>query len=640
MDIKTAAHGQVPDGTVHAVQLNDDIRPQEEALNLLRQSEVRLVEAQRDESGNVRRLSGVSRDATEEKEIAQRLEKSVRQLTAINEMAQAIAATVDLSQILDRVLALLRPLLGAEVTLIFLHDKEELVVSAVNREGVANLMGRRVPLNAGIAGDVWESGQSLLLRGEACRRAPAPQLLGPTDKDPQAILVVPIRWQDQLLGVLEATDPDPDAFAEEDLHLLETAAAWTAIAIANAEQHQQLQRRLRESEAIAAISRALTETLELGQVLQLITRIACDVIPNVDWAVIHLLQGQPQRLQLVASAGLELGDRLYDLEPGQGIIGEVMGQGNVVNVPDMQVDPRRLPIEDELHVRCLLVAPVQGREQRLGTLTVQCETPATFTADDEQILGILGIQAGMAIENARLYESEQRARNTAERRREGMRRLARQAVIAQENERQHIARELHDETGQALTSFKISLELVRAGLPPEMANTQEDLAALIELADKTMGNLRLLAHNLRPPGLDAFGLHATLLGLCQDFAGYTNIQVQYQGTELESPTPPLLTSLSLYRFVQEALTNAAKHAQATQIEVLLQQDAENILLSVTDNGRGFEPPPDLDSAEDLQGIGLRGMYERLIMINGRLEIYAAPGQGTRLIAHVPLMEGI
>jgi signal transduction histidine kinase len=575
-----------------------------------------------------------------EKEMARRLGKSVQKLTAMNEMAQAIVSTVDLSEILDRVLALLRPLLGAEATLIFLQDKEELVVSAVNREGVANLMGRRIPVNAGIAGDVWQSGQSLLLRGEACRRALAPQLLGSMDSTPQAILVVPIRWQARLLGVLEAIASDPAAFIEDDLRLLETAAAWTAIAIANAGQHQRLQRRLHESEAIAAISRALTGTLELGQVLEMITQIACDVIPNVDWAVIHLRQDQSQRLQLAASTGLELGDRIYDLEPGQGIIGEVMGQGNIVNVPDMQADPRRLPIEEELNARCLLIAPIQGREQRLGTLTIQCAIPAAFTADDEQMLGLLGTQAGIAIENARLYESEQQARRSAERRREGMRRLARQVVIAQEDERQHIARELHDETGQALTSFKISLELIRAGLPPEMESIRNDLAALIELADKTMGNLRLLAHNLRPPGLDAFGLNISLAGLCQDFAGFTNIQVQYQGMEVESQALPLLTSLSLYRFVQEALTNAAKHAQATRIEVVLQQDAENILLSVTDNGRGFEPPPDLDSAEDLQGVGLRGMYERLIMINGRLEIHTSPGRGTRLLARVPLVEGV
>jgi signal transduction histidine kinase len=250
---------------------------------------------------------------------------------------------------------------------------------------------------------------------------------------------------------------------------------------------------------------------------------------------------------------------------------------------------------------------------------------------------ILGVQAGMAIENARLYESEQRARHLAERRREGMRRLARQVVMAQENERQNIARELHDETGQALTSFKISLGLIRSSLPTEMQSVREELTALIELADSTMGNLRLLAHNLRPPGLDTFGLDVSLAGLCQDFSGFTKIPVQYQGTSL--PELALLTSLSLYRFVQEALTNAAKHARATQIEVQLSCDAENVLVSVADNGEGFNPPSDLESAEDLRGAGLRGMYERLNMVSGHLDIHSAPGQGTRLIALVPLREG-
>lgn len=603
--------------------------------------EVRLVhaaaQATRDEQGAVSRLIGIAQDVTEQKKIEQQLEESVRRLTALDETAQTIAATVDLSQILDRVLALLRPLLGAEAMLIFLQQKEELVVSAVNREGIAHLMGRRIPLDAGIAGDVWHSGQAMLLRGDQCQRALAPQLLGAAAHVPQAILAVPIRWQDRLLGVLEATDNDPDAFNIDDVHLLETAAAWTAIAITNSRQYQRLQQQVRESEAMAAISRAFTETLEPVQVLQLIAQVALDVIPNVDWSAIHLLQGEPSKLKLVASAGLELNDLVYDLDPDDGVIGEVMKLGNALSIPDLQLDSRRLPIDEALQIHCLLVAPVQGRERRLGTLTVQCQVPETFTADDERLLTILGVQAGMAIENAHLYEAEQRARKAAERRREGMRRLARQVVVAQEEERQSIARELHDETGQALTSFKIGLEMLRSQLPEDIASVREDMEMLIELADKTMSNLRQLAHNLRPPGLDAFGLDTALAGLCHDYVSYTKIPVLYKGIEL--PPLPTLTSLSLYRLVQEALTNATRHAQATQIEVQLQCDAEEIVIAISDNGLGFNPPSDLEAAEDYRGAGLRGMYERLVMINGQLEIYSTPGKGTRLVARAPLTEG-
>lgn len=562
----------------------------------------------------------------------------MRQLTALNEMAQAIAATVDLAQILDHLLALLRPLLGVDATLIFLHDRDELVVSAVSRKGIAHLMGRRVPINVGIAGEVWHSGEPVLLRGEACRRALAPQLLEADDHEPQAIVAVPIRWQEHLLGVLEATDSDINAFTEDDVSLLKSAATWTAIAIGNSRQYQRLQQQVRESEALAAVSRAFTETLELNQVLQMIAQVALDVVPNVDWSAIHLLQNDPLKMKLVASAGLELNDLVYDLDPDDGIAGEVMKLGNVINVPDLQQDLRRLPIDEALQIRCLLVAPVQGRERRLGTLTVQCKDPATFTVDDERLLTILGVQAGMAIENARLYEAEQRARKAAERRREGMRRLARQVVIAQEEERQSIARELHDETGQALTSFKIGLEVIRSQLPNEMAALREDMEMLIELADRTMGRLRQLSHDLRPPGLDTFGLDNALAGLCQDYMSYTKIPIVYKGTKL--PTLPTLTALSLYRFVQEALTNATRHALATEIEVHLQCDTEGLVVTVHDNGLGFEPPSDLEMADDQNGIGLRGMYERLVMINGHLEIRSTPGQGTRLIARAPLTEGL
>jgi signal transduction histidine kinase len=305
-------------------------------------------------------------------------------------------------------------------------------------------------------------------------------------------------------------------------------------------------------------------------------------------------------------------------------------------VPDLQEDPRRLTIDQNLNVRALLVAPVKSHTQCTGTLSVQSAIPNTFTADDEQLLTVLGIQAGMAIENARLFSTQQRARRIAERQRERVRHMAHRIVIAQEEERQRISRELHDDVGQALTSLKIGLSLMRKDLSAVDEPVQQTLAELIDLTNKTMSSLRLLVHNLRPPGLETYGLAASLEGLCQDFVAHTHLQVEYSGIEL--PKLPQLTELSLYRFVQEALTNVLKHADATWVDVIVNADAENIWLFISDNGNGFDLPQTLAAADLTGGLGIGGMIERLEMIGGYLDIQTAPTQGTRLVARVPLLE--
>lgn len=238
----------------------------------------------------------------------------------------------------------------------------------------------------------------------------------------------------------------------------------------------------------------------------------------------------------------------------------------------------------------------------------------------------------MAIENAHLYATQRRARQLAEKQRERMRHMAQRVVQAQEKERERIARELHDEAGQSLTSLKISLDLIRSMLPEELSNIRGNLDDVLQLTDKTMSNLRLLSHNLRPPGLDMYGLDAALAGLCQDFETHTPLKITYRGTEL--PDLAALPALSLYRFAQEALTNVAKHAGATEVQMTLTEDSDKITLKIVDDGQGFIPP-DLDEDSPVQGAGLVGMVERLEMVEGHLHIQSTPGKGTRLVAVVP-----
>ncbi|MDX1413321.1 MAG: GAF domain-containing protein [Candidatus Promineifilaceae bacterium] len=585
-----------------------------------------------DKNDRVVRLYGTALDITEQKETELKLAQTVRRLSALMEIGQAISASLELNEIYEQVLTLLRPLIGAEALILFLYKEEMLEIVAVDQENVGELQGLRIPKDSGIAGAVWQSEEALYLKGDACRQRLSPRLREITGYEPGVMLAVPVRWRNRAVGVIEATHRDENAFAEDDLQLMQSAATWTAIAIGNARQYEQLQRRLKESNAILEISTALTQTLDLDQLLRLIAERAKEAISRADWSTIHLLQKNANQLRLAASSGLGINPSEYIIDLGQGIAGRVMRDGEVINVGDVQTDPRRLSVDRSTQARALLVAPVESGLNRIGTISVQSSTPIPFTEGDQRLLKILGVQAGMAIENARLYARQQQATKRAERQRERMRHLARRVVEAQEKERARVARELHDESGQSLTSLKISLDLIQSMLPDEMGEVKESLREILALTDQTMSNLRLLSHNLRPPGLDAYGLDAALAGLCLDFETHTATDVSYSGIDDLELEP--LRALSLYRFAQEALTNAAKHAEADKIRVTLKRNDDMILLTVEDNGRGFTPP-NFDETIPARGAGLVGMIERLEMVNGRLSIRSGPGRGSCLTATVP-----
>jgi len=218
--------------------------------------------------------------------------------------------------------------------------------------------------------------------------------------------------------------------------------------------------------------------------------------------------------------------------------------------------------------------------------------------------------------------------------REQLRRLAQRIVSSQEEERRRLGLALHDEAGQALTALKVSLELLRDRIPAESITLREQVADAVSLAAQTLQQLRWLAQNLRPPALDAVGLNQALEGVCRDFSKLTAIPIDYS----DSAPPPLSeeANISLYRFLQEGLTNAARHARANRLSVALLCDAEEVSLLVEDDGRGFDEQAVSSDTGSRMGIGLLGIRERLETLGGRLDIESRPGQGTRLVGRIPL----
>lgn len=206
---------------------------------------------------------------------------------------------------------------------------------------------------------------------------------------------------------------------------------------------------------------------------------------------------------------------------------------------------------------------------------------------------------------------------------------------AHEEERKTIGRELHDEIGQALTAIKMNVALAQRSLMnPERAQ------ALLEeargIADQTVTAVRDLSQLLRPTLLDDLGLHQALHSHLRDYSRRTGIRAELVLENLEDPLPPELT-MCVYRIVQEALTNIAKHAQASSCQVTLRGLSRSVQVVIEDNGKGFRADP-WPFDDRTTGVGLRGMKERVHALEGTFGVETSPGEGTHLRIELPLRE--
>jgi two-component system sensor histidine kinase UhpB len=208
-------------------------------------------------------------------------------------------------------------------------------------------------------------------------------------------------------------------------------------------------------------------------------------------------------------------------------------------------------------------------------------------------------------------------------------------IEAQEGERKRISRELHDEIGQALTAIKFSLDMMEKDVPETLPTVLEKLRETKSLSNQTLTAMRQLSMDLRPTMLDDVGLIPTVRWYVQSFSNRLKIASNFQAVGFEEKLPPQIET-ALYRILQEALNNIAKHSGATRIEISLERRDGLVSASVTDNGRGFDPVRVLRSDSLEGGLGILGMEERVSLLGGKIDIQSKPGAGTYLYIEVPL----
>jgi len=214
--------------------------------------------------------------------------------------------------------------------------------------------------------------------------------------------------------------------------------------------------------------------------------------------------------------------------------------------------------------------------------------------------------------------------------RENIRHMAEHTVAAQEEERQRITRELHDDLGQELTTHLLALRNLQEDLSLPEATISQRLQSLHDQSYEMLVRIRNLARDLRPPVLDTLGLKVAMQTYCTEFTRRTHLPVIFEA-DTTLPQFPDIYNITLYRVLQEALTNIVKHAHASQVWVDLSVEEATVNLTVQDNGTGF-----IGKNLPSNGIGLTGLHERITIAGGTLTINSTPKRGTILSAQFPL----
>lgn len=238
-----------------------------------------------------------------------------------------------------------------------------------------------------------------------------------------------------------------------------------------------------------------------------------------------------------------------------------------------------------------------------------------------------------SLEKARLRREHEAALQRLRESEEQLRRYANRLVEAEEMERRRVARELHDEIGQALTALKINLQAAQqAGDPAEVAASLEESLKLVE---RTLQQVRDLSLDLHPSLLDDLGLVPALRWYVDRQARWTGLELSFTADPFEARLAPDL-EVTGFRAVQEALTNVVRHAQARRVEVELRQREGGVYLTIRDDGIGFDAPAALERAARGASLGLLSMQERVLLAGGEVEIDSAPGRGTEVRVRLPL----
>jgi two-component system, NarL family, sensor histidine kinase DevS len=534
-------------------------------------------------------------------------------LRTLFETGLAISSELSLDRVLHRIVEAAATVTGARYAALGVIDPggaglERFVTTGLD-DATVEAIGEE-PHGRGILGVLIRDATPLRLRD----LSEDPRSVGfpPNHPEMHGFLGVPIAVRGVAYGNLYLTEKEGGEFTDEDEELVTLLAAQAGTAVENARLYESATEWSRRLESLNEIGNALVGELDLSRLLDLVARRLQSLIQA---RIVAIAIPAGEGLRIEAAAGEDLASVTGVVLPRTGSkAGRVLERGRSERIDAILEDPE----VDQSATRQFgattgLYVPLLARQHALGVLIAHDKLGGDprFTDADARVAEQFATRAAIAVEL-----SHRVARDSLKR-----------VVTGQEVERRRLARELHDETGQALTSILLGLKAVEDA--PDAESMRAAAAELRGLVVATLQDVRRLAVELRPKVLDDFGLVAALERLVETVSERSGIEIHLEA-RLGPDRLPELVETTLYRLVQEALTNVVKHAQARRVSVLLVRRAGSVTAVVEDDGVGF----DAEAARP-DGLGLPGMQERVGLLEGLLRVESSP-TGTTVAAEVPL----
>jgi signal transduction histidine kinase len=543
------------------------------------------------------------------------------QLTRLLAVGRALVSELDLESVLNQVLETARDLTSARYAALGILDEHKRELERFLTMGLGDDVRRTIgplPRGHGVLGELIRNPQALRLPDVT--EHPRSYGFPPGHPPMTTFLGVPVSVRGEAYGNLYLTDKaDGEEFTESDEQLVVVLSEWAAVAIDNARLYENVERRraeleraVRGLEATSAISRAVGFETELDRVLELIVKRGRAMSEARSFLVLLRKDGI---LRVEAAAG-EVGSHVVGMEipVDSSLPGAVARAGAGEHVADLGTRVGHGLDRIASGAQSAVVVPLGFRGRAGGALVAldRMRDGPAFDAEDQHLITSFAASAAIAIATAQSVEAER----------------LRHSMRASEEERARWARELHDDTLQELGALKVMLDAARQTHDADRMTGSIDTA--LGQIEVSIRNLQALITELRPAALDQIGLLPALEALLKRVAATSGINVESEvRLEVEEQRLDPEIERTLYRLVQESLTNVMKHASASRVSLELVEERGSVKVTIGDDGTGFDP------TQISAGFGLVGMQDRVGLVGGKVSVDSSPGAGTTVRAELP-----
>jgi len=548
-------------------------------------------------------------------------EQLQERLIALHRASLELVKDVSLEHLLERIATLACEQAEARYAALGVLDEEGRLAKFIT-VGMTDAEIKRIahpPVGRGLIGELMDTEDPL--RVPVIDEHPRSVGFPPHHPHMTSFLGVPIRALDRQLGQIYLTDKlDAPEFTTDDERIIQMLAAYAAAAIQNARLVEQMQARdtalTRRSEDLSLlnnIASALTSSLELDEILNKTLAVVMNYM-KVEAGEIFLLEDDMETLRMVLHRG-QAAEAFWTrnrFKMGEGLIGLAAQSGQPKVSLDLAKDTqliRQAVIKAGFHQIAAL--PLKSGENLIGVMSVATRTQEPLDERGLQLLGAVANWAGLAIDNARLHQNARRL-----------------AVL---EERDRIGMDLHDGIIQSIYGVGLSLEIALHTVDEDGDLAKVRIKESIEGLNQAIRDIRAYILDLRPRQMGNEGLMSGIKRLATEYRANTFAEVNLKGPEKDLNELSQISALALFHICQEALANAAKHADAKQVDINLWMTSDRVVMEIHDNGKGFV----MEKMSTTIGHGLSNMSTRARAVGGEVDISSAPNEGTTILAWVP-----